>query len=351
MLWEPTANEISCVLNATVSGPGASRVYRLADGRSLQLYERVEAVPKERLYGPEATGTAVVNGAVWSWSILPAVPGQALLLRGGLVGAPYIELSIALSDQAADLRLLRTIAASLHQVAISSPKATLPAAGGSASCPVTRQRDTTGVVVSPSRDLGLLEIRGASSPGEQQIIVLLWRGAQAGDSLDLVGAPLDSMGRGPVLWSTPATPRVIAWGNVVFEVNSKPIFNAGCWRLTRSGAPLDDPGIVIDLRNRPDSRTLIARVVEVRLPDVLVVETEETAGGHLRGSRLTLRSGAGTGFGFSVGALGGDAFSLAQMVEGQHLTPGTQVQVGFADTPAPDGTYPLEVLLSNPNSR
>ncbi len=62
MLWEPTANEISCVLNATVSGPGASRVYRLTDGRVLNMYERVEAVPvkptvaprlAERHVGPE----------------------------------------------------------------------------------------------------------------------------------------------------------------------------------------------------------------------------------------------------------------------------------------------------------
>jgi len=119
MLWEPTANEISCVLNATVSGPGASRVYQLADGRALFLYERVEAVPAKPTVAPVATGSADVNGTTWSWSILPGA-GQTLLLQGSLAGAPEIELYMALSDQAADLRLLRSIAASLREVATST---------------------------------------------------------------------------------------------------------------------------------------------------------------------------------------------------------------------------------------
>jgi len=116
--------------------------------------------------------------------------------------------------------------------------------GARVPCPVTRQRDSSGVIVSPSGELGLLEIGPTSLGGERQI-VLLWRGAKLGDSLELVAAPLDPVGRGTVMWSTPATPRATAWGDVVFDANSKPIFNAGCWRLTRSGA--DDPGIVIDL--------------------------------------------------------------------------------------------------------
>ena len=117
MLWEPTANEISCVLNATVSGPGANRAYRLTDGRVLNMYERVEAVPVKPTVAPVATGSADVNGATWSWSTLPAGVGQTLLLQGSLAGAPDIELYMALSDQAADLRLLRSIAASLREVA------------------------------------------------------------------------------------------------------------------------------------------------------------------------------------------------------------------------------------------
>jgi len=120
MLWEPTANEISCVLNATVSGPGANRAYRLTDGRVLNLYERVETVPVKPTVAPVATGSADVNGATWSWSTLPAGVGQTLLLQGSLAGAPDIELYMALSDQAADLRLLRSIAASLREVATST---------------------------------------------------------------------------------------------------------------------------------------------------------------------------------------------------------------------------------------
>ena len=119
MLWEPTAAGISCVLNAGASGPGANRAYRLTDGRVLNLYERVAAVPVKPTVAPVATGSADVNGAVWSWSILPEFRGQTLLLQGSLAGAPEISLSIALSDQSADLRLLRTIAASLQRTGLA----------------------------------------------------------------------------------------------------------------------------------------------------------------------------------------------------------------------------------------
>lgn len=117
MLWEPAATEITCVLNATVSGPGANRTYRLTDGRVLNMYERVETLPVKPSVAPIAAGTAEVNGATWSWSTLTAGPRQTLLLQGSLAGAPYIELSMDLSDQVADMRLLRSIAASLRRLA------------------------------------------------------------------------------------------------------------------------------------------------------------------------------------------------------------------------------------------
>jgi hypothetical protein len=50
-----------------------------------------------------------------------------------------------------------------------------------------------------------------------------------------------------VVWSNPATARTTAWGTAVFEVNTNPIGNAGCWRITRLDAPSSDPGIIIDL--------------------------------------------------------------------------------------------------------
>jgi hypothetical protein len=141
MLWEPTATEISCVLNATVSGPGANRAYRLTDGRVLNMYERVEAVPVKPTVAPVATGSADVNGATWSWSTLPAGVGQTLLLQGSLAGAPDIELSMALSDQAADLRLLQSIAASLREVATST-RPPVVATGGPSVLPSATPEST-----------------------------------------------------------------------------------------------------------------------------------------------------------------------------------------------------------------
>jgi hypothetical protein len=116
MLWEPTAAAIVCVLNATVSGPGANREYRLADSRVLSLYESVEALPVKPSVAPVATGTVEVRGATWIWSRLPAGPRHTLLLRGSLPGAPELELSVELADQVADLDLLRTVAVSLQRI-------------------------------------------------------------------------------------------------------------------------------------------------------------------------------------------------------------------------------------------
>jgi hypothetical protein len=48
-----------------------------------------------------------------------------------------------------------------------------------------------------------------------------------------------------VYWSAGATPRAHAWGDVVFEANTKPIGNIGCWRIERDDGPRD--GIIVDL--------------------------------------------------------------------------------------------------------
>jgi len=173
MLWEPTANEISCVFNATVSGPGASRVYRLADGRFLGMYERVESLPVKPTVAPNATGSADVNGATWSWSILPG-RGQTLLLQGSLAGAPVIDLSIELTDQAADLRLLRTIATSLHQVVVPSPKATLPASVGTPTLAAATEGSRRGPV-STAEIVARLNAAGVgsriSSPAPSRLLL------------------------------------------------------------------------------------------------------------------------------------------------------------------------------------
>jgi hypothetical protein len=101
-------------------------------------------------------------------------------------------------------------------------------------------------VITSSGDVGLIEIRPATFPGEM-LIVLVRRGSQSTDSLGLRAEALTPPGGGMVMWSTPATPRTTAWGSVAFEVNTKPIGNTGCWRLIRSDAPTTDPGIVVDL--------------------------------------------------------------------------------------------------------
>jgi len=114
------------------------------------------------------------------------------------------------------------------------------AAPATTPCPVTNRHDAAGVAVS-SGDIGLVEIRPGSFPGEK-LIVLVRRGAAIGDSLELHATAVGPFGGGDVVWSTPATARTTTWGTVVFEVNSKPIGNVGCWRLTRLDAPAGDPG-------------------------------------------------------------------------------------------------------------
>jgi hypothetical protein len=111
-------------------------------------------------------------------------------------------------------------------------------------CPVTSTRDASGVITA-SGNLGLIEIHPATFPGEK-VIVLVRRGAQEGDTLGLRAEPVPQTG-GLVMWSTPATPRATAWGSVVFEVNTKPIGNMGCWHLVSGDFATTDPGIVVDL--------------------------------------------------------------------------------------------------------
>ena len=118
-----------------------------------------------------------------------------------------------------------------------------------AACPATTTRDASGVITS-SGDLGLIEIRTATFPGEK-LIVLVRRGAVPGDALELRAEAVLPPG-GKVMWSTAATPRTTAWGSAVFDVNTKPIGNGGCWRLVRNDGPADE-GIVVDLdRSSPN---------------------------------------------------------------------------------------------------
>jgi hypothetical protein len=113
---------------------------------------------------------------------------------------------------------------------------------------VTATRDASGVITSPGSDLGLIEVLPATFPGEK-LIVLVRGGGDPGTTFDTLAVRAEPLPRtgATVEWSTPASPRTTAWGSVVFEVNTKPIGNAGCWWLIRNDGPGNDPGIVIDL--------------------------------------------------------------------------------------------------------
>lgn len=154
---------------------------------------------------------------------LPALVTIGLLLIAAVVGVPPL------------LRLVTVVAGSAGRP--------VEAVAGS-HCPVTTTHDGGGVVVS-SGDLGLIEVR----PGtfrDEQTIVLVRRGAATGQDLDLRAVAV-ARDAGQVMWSVPTTARVTAWGTVVYEANTKPLGNVGCWRITRATAPPDDPGIVVYL--------------------------------------------------------------------------------------------------------
>lgn len=159
--------------------------------------------------------------------------------RGGAGGAAFFTIGLVVTIAAVGGVILLSQAPDRG----ASPN---PAANGSNTlCPVTSTHDASGITVS-SGDIGLVEIRPDSFPGEK-VIVLVWRGASTGDALMLRAVALGPRGSGEVVWSVPATARPSPWGSVVFEANSKPIGNAGCWRLLRAGTPSTEPGIVIDL--------------------------------------------------------------------------------------------------------
>jgi hypothetical protein len=129
----------------------------------------------------------------------------------------------------------------------------------STSCPVTTKRDPAGVIVSTG-DIGFLGTRPGSFPGEQ-LLTFVRRGSVLGDSLGIHATALGP-GRGVVVWSTSASARTTPWGTVVFDVNSKPIGDGGCWRIARSDVSAGDPGIVVDL-GRTATDLAAAQVVDV----------------------------------------------------------------------------------------
>ena len=95
----------------------------------------------------------------------------------------------------------------------------------------------------------------------------------------------------------------------------------------------------------PDSRTLGATVVEVRLPDVLVVRTgSDLDRGTVSLGEQLLRADVDTAYTWTAGLVGGNAFSLEEMA--RYLPPGMIVQVTIAGTPNADGSYRLEQIVN-----
>jgi hypothetical protein len=84
--YEPRSPLLQCVLIAE----GTSRVYRLNDGRNLQVFEHVGALPAKPTASPVMTGTRTIGSQSWSWM---SVNGQTILSTT-LPDRVYVELSI-----------------------------------------------------------------------------------------------------------------------------------------------------------------------------------------------------------------------------------------------------------------
>ena len=103
---EPRSSLLTCVLIAE----GTSRVYRLTDGRTLQIYERVGGLPAKPTATPLQTGTRLISSQSWSWM---TVNGQTVLSTT-LPDQVYVELHVATgSNVSTDLDMLQAIATTL----------------------------------------------------------------------------------------------------------------------------------------------------------------------------------------------------------------------------------------------
>lgn len=111
----PTAPQLTCVLNASVSSSaydaGYSAVFELSDGRRIQIYERRGSAPIKS--GPSQTlrsGTRDVSGVAWSWMVLA---NGSTALSAETQGT-YVEL--ALPGDEAQVDTLVDIAGTLRPV-------------------------------------------------------------------------------------------------------------------------------------------------------------------------------------------------------------------------------------------
>ena len=103
---EPHSQRIACIQIAE----GTDRAYRLADGRSLQLYEHIGALPAKPSRSPTDSGVIDIGTQSWSWTALDAY----LVLSTETPNGIYVELGLSGSGgRSADIDLLKEIAATL----------------------------------------------------------------------------------------------------------------------------------------------------------------------------------------------------------------------------------------------
>lgn len=116
---EPRSPLVECVLIAE----GTSRVYRLRDGRRLQVFEYPGGLPVKPTAAPLQTGTRMVGSQSWSWM---TVNGQTVLSTT-LPDRVYVELDLPTSSNVnADLDTLQSIASTLRASSTDCGSARLP---------------------------------------------------------------------------------------------------------------------------------------------------------------------------------------------------------------------------------
>jgi hypothetical protein len=87
--YEPDSPLLLCVLIAE----STSRVFRLTDGRNLQVFEYVGVLPAKPAASPVVTGTRTIGSQSWSWSVVNAQTVLSTTFPG-----VYVELSVPMGS-------------------------------------------------------------------------------------------------------------------------------------------------------------------------------------------------------------------------------------------------------------
>lgn len=119
--------------------------------------------------------------------------------------------------------------------------------GGPAACAPTTSRDAAGVITANGTFGVVGDTSTPSATAMNEPLLVVRRGAVAGDRLDLRFVQLAESA--PATWveyGVQARTHPSPWGEVTFEAGWKPIGFAGsCWRVLADGA---DTGLVLEVR-------------------------------------------------------------------------------------------------------